>query len=171
MDELDRAPELDWALELEAAARRLSGVLRPTPMRSDREVNEQLGTSVVCKDEGAQITGSFKVRGAYNALASLGESATAAGVITYSSGNFVKALAYAAARRATQCVVVASSTTPEEKLQGIEAEGAKLVLHEPLEDRARLTSRLAGERGLAFISPSGDQWSSPVKHGRARAAS
>jgi len=53
-------------------------------------------------------------------------------------------------------VVVASSTTPEEKLRGTEAEGAELVLHDPLEDRARLTSRLAHERGLAFISPYDD---------------
>jgi len=153
MADLGRAPELDWALELEAATRRLSGVIRPTRVRSHRELSDALGTCVECKDEGAQITGSFKLRGAYNALASLDQSATAAGVITYSSGNFGKALAYAAARRATQCVVVASSTTPEEKLRGIEQHGAELVLHDPLEDRARLTSRLARARGLAFISP------------------
>ncbi len=153
MAELDRGPELDWALQLEAATRRLAGVIRPTPVRGHQQLSEQLGTSVVCKDEGAQITGSFKIRGAYNALAGLEESVTEGGVITYSSGNFGKALAHAAARRATQCVVVASSATPEEKRQGIEAEGAELVLHDPLADRTRLTSRLAGERELAFISP------------------
>ncbi len=153
MAELDRAPELGWALELEAATRRLSGVIHPTPVRSHRELSDALGTCVVCKDEGAQITGSFKLRGACNALANLDQSAAAAGVITYSSGNFGKALAYAATRRATQCVVVASSTTPEEKLRGIEEHGAELALHDPLEDRAQLTSRLARARGLAFISP------------------
>lgn len=56
MAELDRAPELDWAPELEAATRRLAGVIRPTPVRSHQQLSEQLGTCVVCKDEGAQIT-------------------------------------------------------------------------------------------------------------------
>lgn len=148
--------ELDWGVKLEAAAQRLSGLTRLTPVRSHPGLSAELGASVLCKDEGAQMTGSFKLRGAHNALAGIEESETTRGVITYSSGNFGRALAYAAARRTTRCVVVASSTTPEEKLRGMADEGAELVIHDPLADRAWLTARVARERRLAFISPYDD---------------
>lgn len=148
--------EHDWALQLEAAERRLSGLIRPTPARSHPGLNEQLQKSLVYKDEGAQLTGSFKIRGAYNALMRLNDGGTALGVITYSSGNFGKALAYAAAHKETTCVVVASAAAPIHKLRGIADAGGELVLHDRSEDRAGLTARLARERGLAFISPYDD---------------
>jgi threonine dehydratase len=144
----------DWAKEIERAAQRLDGVTRCTPVLSSRALDRELGATVLCKDEGRQITGSFKVRGAWNALAACAPASLGAGAITYSSGNFGRALAYAAGRRGLPCMVFAPRDAPDEKLDAIRRAGATVQLYDPREeDRRRLAEYEAGVRGMVLVPP------------------
>jgi len=104
------------------------------------------------KPENLQPVGSFKVRGAVNALARLPEPARVAGVITHSSGNHGQALAFAARRFGVPCVVVMPDVAPPVKVDAVRSLGADVVLVSPPEREVR-TERIAVERGLAIIPP------------------
>lgn len=147
---------IDWPIELERAAQRVIGVTRVTPMRSSIDIDRCVGASVLCKDEGTQITGSFKLRGAWNAMAAMDAGAIRRGVITYSSGNFGRALAHAARHRDVPCLVVAPDDTPDEKLAHMRGEGAEVLLHEPREDRKRLVRHESAARGMTIVAPYDD---------------
>lgn len=131
-------PTPDWPAELDRARQRLTGVAWNTPLRAAAEIDREVGARVLCKDEGAQLTGSFKLRGAWNALAAMDAEAIHRGVITYSSGNFGAALAYAARRHRVPCAVVTAADTPEQKLAGMRAHGPELLLHRRGDDRVAL---------------------------------
>jgi threo-3-hydroxy-L-aspartate ammonia-lyase len=148
----------DWAIEIERAARLLDGVTRRTPVLRSRDLDRELGATVLSKDEGRQLTGSFKVRGAWNALTARPPDSLRAGVITYSSGNFGRALAYAAQRRGLRCLVFAPRDAPSEKLDAIRRAGASVRLYDPgSDDRQRLAERDAVARGMALIRPFDDK--------------
>jgi threonine dehydratase len=147
----------DWTAQIERAAERLRGVARCTPVLSNRELDSVIGAGVVCKDEGRQVTGSFKLRGAWNALAAHPPAALSHGVVTYSSGNFGRALAYAAHRYNTRCLVLAPRDGSAEKLAAIRRAGADVLLYDPhTEDRQLLAENQAREHGLALIPPFDD---------------
>ncbi|WP_219471478.1 threonine ammonia-lyase [Nonomuraea rhizosphaerae] len=100
------------------------------------------------KPESLQRVGSFKIRGAYNAVASLRPS----GVVTHSSGNHGQAIAYAAKQFGIPCVVVVPEGTPAVKADAIRRHGAELVTVPPPQ-RISAAMALAGERGLTMIPP------------------
>ena len=142
---------LDDILE---ARRRLRGIavrtpLLPCPWASDRE------RSLVLKPENLQLAGAFKIRGAYNRMAALSEAERARGVITQSSGNHGQALAYAARILGVTAVVVMPDTAAPVKIEATHEQGAEVVLVPP-EDRERITSELAGERGYIVVPPFDD---------------
>jgi threonine dehydratase len=87
------------ATDVDRAVRRLGGVALRTPTLVSAVLDERAGTSVFCKAEGLQRTGSFKLRGAWNAISAADGDELAGGVITYSSGNHARALAFAARMR------------------------------------------------------------------------
>lgn len=147
----------DWTTQIERAAERLRGVARCTPALSNRELDSAIGAEVVCKDEGRQVTGSFKLRGAWNALAAHSPAALRHGVVTYSSGNFGRALAYAAHRYNTRCLVLAPRDGSAEKLAAIRRAGAEVLLYDRhTEDRQLLAETQAREQGLTLIPPFDD---------------
>lgn len=78
--------------DIEAAQERLAGIAHRTPVLTSRTVNELVKSKVFFKCENFQRTGSFKFRGAYNALAQLSEAQRRQGVLTYSSGNHAQAI-------------------------------------------------------------------------------
>jgi len=131
--------------DIRAAAKALEGLAVRTPV-----VHAEWAGDLWLKAENLQPVGSFKIRGAGNALARLPEGA--AGVITHSSGNHGRALGYAAARRGVPCVVVVPDTAPAAKVAGIGETGAEIVMVAPA-DRVGATVRLAAERGLTLIPP------------------
>jgi threonine dehydratase len=136
--------------EIEAAAGRLTGRIRRTPL-----VATELGSNQVplfLKAESLQIGGSFKLRGALNALSQLPAAELARGVITHSSGNHAQAVARAARMVGTTAIVVMPHDTPEVKRHATEANGARVVLVEPSE-RASAVERLSHETGALFIPP------------------
>ncbi|MCL2582298.1 MAG: threonine/serine dehydratase [Streptosporangiales bacterium] len=137
--------------EVRAAARRLDGVAVRTPLLP---VPALTPANLLIKPESLQPTGAFKLRGAYNAIAALGETAKPAGIVTHSSGNHGFAIAYAAARLGVPAAIVVPETAPEVKTAAIERAGAELIRVEPTLD-ARLAGcdKIAQERGYAVVPP------------------
>ena len=136
-----------------AAAERLLGVAVRTPL-----VAATLGgRHCLLKAETLQPIGAFKLRGAYNAVATLPDDARARGVITYSSGNHAQGVARAARLLGAPCVVVMPSDAPAIKRDRVAADGAEIVVVGPSGDeRQRVAEGLAAERSLAIIPPFDD---------------
>ncbi|MGP3695813.1 threonine ammonia-lyase [Rhodobacter sp. NSM] len=139
---------------IEAAAARLSGHARRTPLLSSPFLDEIAGRRVLVKAECLQHTGSFKFRGAWSALSALDPSRRAQGVIAYSSGNHAQGVALAAARHDAPAVIVMPSDAPRLKIENTRALGAEVVLYDrATEDRDAIGARLAEERDLTLIRP------------------
>ncbi|HEY0020377.1 MAG TPA: threonine/serine dehydratase [Longimicrobium sp.] len=108
------------------AARRLEGVARRTPLERSAWLSERAGTDVWLKLETLQRTGSFKLRGAYNAIASLSAEERARGLVTASAGNHGQGVALAAALLGARALVFVPSSAPEAKKRRIARHGAEL---------------------------------------------
>jgi threonine dehydratase len=138
------------------AQERLRGVAAVTPALSSPALDAAVGRTVVCKAEALQRTGSFKFRGAYNAVAALGKTSRQRGVIGASSGNHAQALALAGRLLAVPVTVVVPSDAPGMKVNGARSLGARLVIYDRRrDDRDEITSGLAAEHGYAVV-PSAD---------------
>ncbi len=139
--------------DVEAAARRIVHARR-TPVMTSRTVDEALGATVFFKCENFQRSGSFKFRGALNALSNLDPDARARGVIAFSSGNHAQAVALAARTLGTHATVVMPLDAPSSKLQATGAYGGRVVLYDRYrEDREEIARRLAAESGSAIVPP------------------
>ena len=109
------------------------------------------------KAESLQPIGAFKIRGAYNAIASLTDEERARGVVTYSSGNHAQGVARAARLLGISAVVVMPEGAPAIKAARVAADGAEIVWVDPSSDvRQHVAEQLATERGLAIIPPFDD---------------
>lgn len=137
--------------DVRAAARRLEGVVVRTPLipfLAARPAN------VLIKPESLQATGSFKLRGAYNAIAALLDASEARGVVTHSSGNHGYAVAYAATLLGVQAVIVVPCNAPKVKTDAIRGTGAELILVEPThEARVAGAAKIERDRGYAPVPP------------------
>lgn len=139
---------------IEAAATRLAGHARRTPLLSSPFLDEIAGRRVLVKAECLQHTGSFKFRGGWSALSALEPARRARGVIAYSSGNHAQGVALAAARHGAPAVIVMPADAPQLKIENTRALGAEVVLYDrATEDRDAIGARLAEERGLTLIRP------------------
>ncbi|WP_298260283.1 threonine/serine dehydratase [uncultured Litoreibacter sp.] len=139
---------------IEAAAGRIKGHARRTPLLSSPFIDEIAGRRVFVKPEALQHTGSFKFRGAWSAVSALTDSALKAGVIAFSSGNHAQGVALAAREHETSAVIVMPADAPEMKIENTRALGAEVVLYDrATEDRDEIGTRLATERGLTLIKP------------------
>lgn len=149
----ERASAAEPALaEVFAAARRLAGVARRTPLERSAALSEAAGTDVFLKLEGLQRTGSFKVRGAYNRVALLTPSERAAGLVTASAGNHGQGVALAARLAGCRAVVYVPATAPETKRRRIERLGAELRLVEGGYDEAHAAAEAHAEHtGAAYV--------------------
>jgi threonine dehydratase len=142
--------------ELRAAQERLRGVAFHTPLVR-MEAPETAARQLWIKAEGLQPIGSFKLRGAYNKVASLSAEKRARGVITYSSGNHGQGVAYAARALCTKAVVVMPANAPETKKRATAALGAELVFVGPASfERREKAEELAAAFGYVVIPPYDD---------------
>ncbi|MBD2102910.1 threo-3-hydroxy-L-aspartate ammonia-lyase [Leptolyngbya sp. FACHB-261] len=140
--------------DIEAAALRLKQQAHRTPVLSSRTVNQRTGAQVFFKAENFQRTGSFKFRGAYNALAQLPTEQKQRGVITYSSGNHAQALALAGQLLAVPITVVMPQDAPAVKQAATRGYGAEVVLYDRAKVvREELGTSLAQTCGLTLIPP------------------
>ncbi|WP_298973721.1 threonine/serine dehydratase [uncultured Roseobacter sp.] len=140
---------------IRAAAERLRGHARRTPLLSSPFLDEIAGRRVWVKPECLQHTGSFKFRGAWSAVSALTEDARARGVIAYSSGNHAQGVALAAASHGASAVIVMPRDAPQVKIENTRALGAEVVLYDraAAEDRDAIGREIAGARGLTLIKP------------------
>jgi len=142
---------------IRAAAKRLDGHARRTPLLSSPFLDEIAGRKIFIKPECLQHTGSFKFRGGWSALSAMDPDQRANGVIAYSSGNHAQGVALAAARHGTTSVIVMPSDAPQLKIDNTKALGAEVVLYDrDNEDRDEIGARLAQERGLTLVKPFDD---------------
>jgi threonine dehydratase len=140
--------------EIEAASRRLAGVIVATPLIPADAISERVGAQVRLKCENLQRAGSFKIRGAFNFISQLSDDQVSAGIITYSSGNHAQAVALAGKLRGLRVVVVMPTTAPKVKRDGAERLGAEVVYEgtTSIERRAR-AEEIAEREGLVIIPP------------------
>jgi len=140
--------------DVEAAARRLTGIAHRTPVLTSRTVNQRTNAQVFLKCENFQRTGSFKFRGAYNALAQLSEEQKQRGVLTFSSGNHGQAIALSGQLLGIPTTVVMPKDAPEVKQAATRGYGAEVMLYDRAEmKREELAKNLASDRGLTIIPP------------------
>ena len=139
---------------IRAAAQRLDGHARLTPLLNAPFIDDIAGRRVWVKPECLQRTGSFKFRGAWAAVSALDPEVRAKGVIAFSSGNHDQGVAHAATLHGISSVIVMPSDAPALKIANTKALGAEVVLYERgSEDRDRIGAQLAQERGLTLIRP------------------
>lgn len=139
---------------IRAAATRLEGKARRTPLLNSQFLDEIAGRRVFVKPECLQHTGSFKFRGGWSAVSALEPDVRARGVIAFSSGNHAQGVALAARMHGVPAVIIMPSDAPKMKIDNTRAYGAEVVLYDRAnEDRDAIGERLAGERGLTLIRP------------------
>ncbi|HVS14124.1 MAG TPA: threo-3-hydroxy-L-aspartate ammonia-lyase [Thermoanaerobaculia bacterium] len=138
--------------DVEAAARRLEGVVHRTPVVTSRTLDARVGARVLLKCENLQRTGSFKMRGAYNALSLHRECHPGAGVATFSSGNHAQAMSLSGSLLGVPTVIVMPGDAPRVKLDATRDYGGEVVLYDREETtREEVAAQLARERGLTVI--------------------
>ncbi|MEM9871584.1 MAG: threonine/serine dehydratase [Pseudomonadota bacterium] len=139
---------------IRAAARRLDGHARRTPLLSSPFLDAVAGRRVWIKPECLQRTGSFKFRGAWSALSALDPDVRARGVIAFSSGNHAQGVAHAATLHGVPSVIVMPSDAPTLKIENTRALGAEVLLYDrDGQSREEIGAALAEERGLTLIKP------------------
>jgi threonine dehydratase len=139
---------------IEAAAERLKGHVRRTPLLSSPFLDEIAGRRVFVKPECLQHTGSFKFRGGWSALSALEPEVRARGVIAFSSGNHAQGVAAAARGHGVAAVIIMPEDAPKLKIANTRALGAEVVLYDRATgDRDAIGKQLSEERGLTLIKP------------------
>ncbi len=142
------------AADILAAGERLRGLVNRTPLVRSDGLSALAGGDVYLKLENEQITGSFKIRGAMNALGTLPAELRARGVVASSAGNHGLGVAYAAKHLGIAATIFVPSNAPRVKRDGIAALGAKLDTSQPHYDAAMDAAKAyAVERGAVFINP------------------
>lgn len=148
------SPEAVTIDDIRAAAERLKGHARRTPILESDLLNEIAGRRVLIKAECLQRTGSFKFRGGWSAVSALTDNQRAKGVIAFSSGNHAQGVALAAKSHDTRAVIIMPKDAPQMKIDNTRSYGAEVFLYDRWgEDRDALGASLANERGLTLIKP------------------
>ena len=135
----------------------LAPVIRTTPLTYSPAFSKATGNHVYIKPENMQLTGAYKIRGAYYKISTLTEEEKARGLVTASAGNHAQGVAYAARHAGVEATIVMPTTTPLVKVNNTKDYGAKVVLHgETFDDAAALAQKLVEERGLTYVPPFND---------------
>ena len=138
--------------DIRAAAERIAPHTIVTPLLESPRLNDWLGFRLLVKCENLQHTGSFKLRGATNAVMSLPDSVRT--VVAYSSGNHAQAVARAASRRGMSAVIVMPADAPALKIEGTRSYGAEVVTYDRYsESRETIGNAIAKDRNAELIRP------------------
>ena len=148
--------DINLATVLEARGRIRNFVVN-TPLKPSFELGRRSAAQVFLKLENMQATGSFKIRGAANAILKLCEENGAGGVVAASSGNHGRAVAYVAQQLGIASTICMTNLVPEDKIRGIKEFGSDVVLHGDDQNQAvEMALRIAEERGFKLIPPFDD---------------
>ena len=135
----------------------LSGVIRNTSLVYSPAFSKATGNQIYIKPENMQVTGAYKIRGAYYKISTLSDEEKARGLVTASAGNHAQGAAYAAQAAGGAATIVMPTTTPLVKVNNTKDYGAKVVLHgETFDDAAELAAKLSEEEGLTYVHPFND---------------
>lgn len=142
---------------IEAAHARIAPRIHHTPVLRSATIDELCGAGIFFKCENLQKTGSFKIRGATNAIFSLPDAEAARGILTHSSGNHGAAVACAARWRGVPAWIVMPKNAPKVKCRAVEAYGGKITFCEPtVSSRNETAARIQAETGAVMIHPYDD---------------
>ena len=143
--------------KFEEASEVVQRVTLETKLVGSDYFSNQTGNRVYLKPENMQLTGAYKLRGAYYKMSTLSEEERAKGIITASAGNHAQGVAYAAKCYGTKATIVMPTTTPLMKVNRTKSYGAEVVLHGDVYDEACAKAyELAEENGYTFIHPFDD---------------
>jgi threonine dehydratase len=153
---MQRDSGVDWGA-IEAAHERIRGRIHRTPVLTSASLNAMAGGELYFKCDNLQKTGSFKIRGATNAIFSLTDAEARNGVVAPSSGNHAAAVACAAGWRGIPAWIVMPRNAPAVKCRAVEAYGGKITFCEPkVSARAETAARVQAETGATLIHPYDD---------------
>jgi len=143
--------------DVQAAVKRIAPHVHNTPVLTSSTIDSMLKATVYFKCENFQRGGTFKIRGAVNAILQLSEDERARGVITHSSGNFAAALALAASALDTKAYIIMPSNAPSVKRDAVAGYGAQIIDCQPtLKSRESTLIAQQKKKGATFIHPSND---------------
>lgn len=148
---------MEKQFDIAAARKAITGIAVQTPVVGSQALSEKCGAGISLKLENLQVTGSFKVRGAANMILSLSDEERSGGVVTCSSGNHGRAVAYVAELLGIPATICLPEWIDPAKLEAIRNHGAETVLHGNTYDEAEIRSfEIRDERGLSYIHPFDD---------------
>ena len=143
--------------KFEEASEVVKQVTQETKLVFSKYFSYKTGNRVYLKPENMQVTGAYKIRGAYYKISTLSQEEKDKGLITASAGNHAQGVAYAAKEQNVKCVVVMPVTTPLMKVNRTKCHGAEVILHGDVYDEAcEYAQKLAKEKGYTFIHPFND---------------
>ena len=143
--------------DFKAARSVLAGVLADTHLVHSTALSKATGNQVYIKPENRQVTGAYKIRGAYYKISTLSQEEKERGLITASAGNHAQGVAYAAQAAGVKATVVMPTTTPLVKVNNTKDYGAQVILHGAVfDDAAELAGRLSESEGYTYIHPFND---------------
>jgi len=142
---------------IEAAHARIAPKIHRTPVLRSATLSAMCGAELFFKCENLQKTGSFKIRGATNAIFSLSDEEASRGIVTHSSGNHAAAVSCAASWRGIAAWIVMPKNAPAMKCKAVEAYGGKITFCEPkVSARNEAAARIQAETGAVMIHPYDD---------------
>ncbi len=140
------------------AKRLISDVVAKTPFVYAPTLSDKVKANIFLKKENLQLTGAYKIRGAFNKIASLNEEEKQRGVVAASAGNHAQGVAYSARHFGIKAVIIMPEATPLLKVTGTKALGAEVILHGDNYDEAyEYALKYAKENSLSFIHPFEDE--------------
>ena len=143
--------------KFEEAYEKVQEVIIPTKLMKSDYLSEQTGNHVYLKPENMQLTGAYKIRGAYYKISTLSQEEKEKGLITASAGNHAQGVAYAARANHVPATIVMPTTTPLMKVNRTKALGAEVILKGDVFDEASdFAIELAEKRGMTFVHPFDD---------------
>ncbi len=143
--------------KFEKAYEIVSKVVHPTPLIESEFFSQQCGNKVYLKPENMQLTGAYKIRGAYYKISTLTDEERERGLITASAGNHAQGVAYAAKAYGVKATIVMPTTTPLIKVNRTKSYGAEVVLYgEVYDESCQYALKLAEEKGYTFVHPFDD---------------
>jgi threonine dehydratase len=153
MTSIEQSDDLVSLADIRAAAARLADRVLHTPLLPLTSADAD--RPLWLKAESLQVTGAFKLRGAYNAILPQLADARRAGVVAHSSGNHARAVAWVARELGIRAVIVMPDAAPQVKIEGVRALGAEVVIVTP-DQRDSRADELAAEHGLVLVRPYDD---------------
>lgn len=143
--------------DIKEAKKRLEPVINQTPLTYAPILSKDLNSDIYLKKDNLQLTGSFKLRGAFNRVATLDKEKIQAGVVAASAGNHAQGLAFATEHFNCEATIFMPESTPLTKVSGVKSYGANVILHgENFDEAYEAAMKYSQENNLEFIHPFAD---------------